>query len=417
MKSQTITEASTTQACPSRFSARRRFAVALGSILAAGSGLALAQDGVHELRNPIEMEKVPPVRAVGIRLSPAAPINLDATAPPKLTSPNESAAPPNAVATRVLPPIRPAATAAPAVLISPAMPIDPTAAASPSTLSLPPAPPSLTATALPTDTPTFAIPSSPENVQAKRPERVIPKSKVSVAISENAFAKAPLIKLQSPLEVQPEPEGIRTASAPLPSKPSSVVVEGLVATESKLIAEEMAQIHLAPPSTKHTASNIAMELPTTAPMPISIPDIEKATRIDLDTQSTREIRIDFPIQSLAVSNEHVCRAMASGGCVYVVGLSIGESIIEVRASNSDPSQYLRVKVVAPWQRSSGVTDLDQLVHAIQPLSQNNALTVRAQEDGSVVVQGVVANKETAKRIMELTRKLILVPVVDKLEVR
>jgi hypothetical protein len=74
-------------------------------------------------------------------------------------------------------------------------------------------------------------------------------------------------------------------------------------------------------------------------------------------------------------------------------------------------------VISPWQRSGGVADLNQLVQAIQPLNSSGELSVRALEDGSVVVRGKVDNEDVAKRIMELTRKLILVPVVDKLEIR
>lgn len=145
--------------------------------------------------------------------------------------------------------------------------------------------------------------------------------------------------------------------------------------------------------------------------------MDKASCVNVDVQSTQEITIDFPVRSVLVHDENVCRAMSSGSYLYIVGLSSGESIIEVKPTDDRPSRYLRVKVAAPWQRYGDVKDLDQLVHTIQPLNPKGVLTVRALDDGSIVVQGKVDNKEVAKRIMELTRKLILVPVVDKLEIR
>jgi hypothetical protein len=45
------------------------------------------------------------------------------------------------------------------------------------------------------------------------------------------------------------------------------------------------------------------------------------------------------------------------------------------------------------------------------------LRIQPQPDGSFWVSGMVDSNEQAKRIMELTRRLVLVPVVDKLEVR
>lgn len=147
-------------------------------------------------------------------------------------------------------------------------------------------------------------------------------------------------------------------------------------------------------------------------------ELSRALSVELESQSAREIQVDVAIEGIAVTNERVCRALASDGRVFLVGGELGESIVEVKSTTGTESKLLRVKVVAPWQRSShGVADLDQLLLAIRPLAPEGNLTIRAQEDGSIIVKGKVPNKEAAKRVMELTRKLILVPVVDKLEIR
>lgn len=162
---------------------------------------------------------------------------------------------------------------------------------------------------------------------------------------------------------------------------------------------------------------LRLESPRSTPKPsYTAEQLEKALAVELESQSAREILFDVPVDRILVSDEKVCRAMASDGRVYLVGLELGESTIEVKPKDGMESRLLQVKVVGPWQRSHGAMDLNQLIHAIQPLSPNGNLTVQARNDGSLVVRGSVDNKETAKRIMEVIRKLILVPVVDNLDI-
>jgi len=330
---------------------RYHLALTLVTGLIAYPSFAFAQQGIRELRNPSEMQRVPPVRAVGIRLSPATPIDFSKTS---------------------------------------------------QRTELPPVPPT--------------SPASTELNQVKRPERIRLKSKVSAVASNKDSVRSPLIRAQSPIEISIAPSrDIQTASAP-PLAPTQSAVAGLVATETKVVADDSPKLELpvAPPAIE-SAPRPEPSLPTRPR--ISTPELENATRVDMDSHSTHEIAVEFPIQSVMVDDERICRAMSHGKSVHIVGLSLGESLVEVKPTDDRPSRYLLVKVAAPWQRSRDLAYLDQLVHAIQPLNPNGALTVRDLSDGSIVVQGKVDSEEVAKRIMELTRKLILVPVVDKLEIR
>lgn len=369
----------------SRQSAKRRFALALatGLISCPGLviyGLAQGQDGVRELRKPSEMQKVAPVRAVGIRLSPALPMDLNKTNESKEPLPIPQPTPQSKVANETS---------------SASTPVD---------------------TSVPPIASSSAASSAPASTKNKAPERIIPKSKISGAGSEKNSARTPLIKAQAPIQIRlGSSEEIRTVSAPTSStkEPS---VSGLVATEAKVMTNEKSDLDLPPPPaviaplpTLRSDSAIDSSPPA--------PELEHAVQVNVDSQSTQEIPIDFPIRNVIVRDESICRAMSSNGCVFIVGLSTGESIVEVKSADDRPSRYLRVKVASPWQRTSSTADLEQLSHAIQPLSPNGVVSVRALDDGSIVVQGKVESKETAKRIMELTRKLILVPVVDKLEIR
>jgi Flp pilus assembly secretin CpaC len=174
------------------------------------------------------------------------------------------------------------------------------------------------------------------------------------------------------------------------------------------------------PTTEPTFAidTLAIDAPRPAIAPAyTAEQLASAIRVELESQSAREFEVDTPIQSIMVVDETVCRTVARDGRMYLVGIQTGETMIEVQPTDGSPSRWVLAKVVSPWQRSQGPVDLDQLTHAIQPLSPDGLLNIRAQEDGSIVVRGKVDSKETAKRIMELTRKMILVPVVDKLEIR
>ncbi|MFN9604169.1 MAG: hypothetical protein ACK6A7_12095 [Planctomycetota bacterium] len=417
-----------------RRSAKYRFVMALSASLFPFSGFSYAQDGVRELRNPSEMDKVPPVRAVGIRLSPAAPIRIGIAvaasrtdmAPVRAT---ERPPTPKPIITETVPlgQVLPSTVAAinDPVLPASSVPLPP--------LTLPELPhPELTSPAIASSEPTSPELTSPELTRpeltrpeipmlqtARKPERITPKSRVAVMDPGNSPVQVPLIKPQSPIELAQElaqeRDEIRTASAPAETN-EETRVERLLATEPPPVIEPVPEVKSEPIS---IALAPAMQLTPQLPLPPepSAIELEQAIRVELDAQSTREVSIDFPIQSVHVRDEKICRVMASDGRIYLIGLTLGESLVEVKPLASHPSRFLRVKVVSPWQRSGSAADLDQLVHAIQPLSSSGSLSVRAQEDGSVVVQGKVENRETAKRIMELTRKLILVPVVDKLEIR
>jgi hypothetical protein len=375
--------------------------MALSASLFPFSGFSYAQDGVRELRDPSEMDKVPPVRAVGIRLSPAAPIRIGIAA----ATPRADVAPVRS--SELLPTPKPIVTET-----APLRPVSPTTIAAIHDPVLPsahvPLPP-LTLPKLPN--PERESPMLPT---PRKPERITPKSRVAVMDPLNMPVQAPLITPQSPIQLGLEQDEIQTASAPAETY-EGPMVERLVAIEPPPVMQPVPEVSPDPiADVQPPAMQLNLQLQL-APEPSAI-ELEQAIGVELDTQSTREVLIDFPIQSVRVRDEKVCRAMASDGRIYLVGLALGESLVEVKPLESQPSRFLRVKVVAPWQRSGGVANLDQLVHAIQPLSSSGSLSVRAQEDGSIVVQGKVENRETAKRIMDLTRKLILVPIVDKLEI-
>jgi hypothetical protein len=489
-----------------------------------------AQEGIRELRNPEEMAKVAPVRAIGIRLTPAAPLNPQESdtpsAPTKVslrgnasvtaslsgdeatslpTAPTIQAQtvsvavdrPPERIApkswtvskasvvaseTLELPALEGSQGREP-ILVTPQAPIRlsfsneeistteaPSApkpsmpSAMPTSLPMPaPLPmPSQLMMPAPMALPTGMTPSIDRAPSVAPAERVMVETEARVEDSIPATPAPPLpfeLTLPAPIPVaapkpvalpDPIPMALAPAIPPLlnavptadalttprttspvdtaPTETTSESSQRIDADSSNTdtsnvetsnvdtsVATDEATLHDAPPPPKRT---MQLAPPTTAPVRMySEQELAQALSVEMESQSAREIQVDVAIQGITVSDESVCRALASDGRVFLVGGQLGETVVEVKPVDGSPSRLLKVKVIAPWQSSHGVADLDQLLHAIRPLSPNGNLTIRAQNDGSLLVQGKVDNQDTARRVMELTRKLILVPVVDKLEIR
>lgn len=488
--------------------ARRRFAWALAVSFLPQGAFCLAEDGVRELRSPAEMEKVAPVRAIGIRLMPAVPFDPLTTKPqvnetePKLPAPAEPPEPKQPE--RIVPKPKVALTSTDRQLIQsfqiqaqapirltfsnstaslasvsttaaevPA-PLQQAADQSPVTettkgtettkrnpwnIGLPkadtvdvPSPKLLNANQAPAvypavdmnvdvrdETPVVAsvldIPNESSQglvTEAEGDRGIKMPVKIAISVPPRVTSHATALPEALPILVAPAPPVFTDGASrpidvhdpePMPSfeapsrLPASLEPTALEPTALEPDAS-MDEALLLSETKGDEAIPLRLEGPKATPKPsYSEEQLEKALAVELDSQSAREILFDTPIDRIVVSDEKVCRAMASDGRVYLVGLELGESMIEVQPKDGMESRLLRVKVVAPWQRSHGAMDLNQLVHAIAPLSPNGNLTIQAKNDGSLVVRGTVDSKETAKRIMELIRKMILVPVVDQLNIR
>lgn len=138
----------------------------------------------------------------------------------------------------------------------------------------------------------------------------------------------------------------------------------------------------------------------------------------IESQAASEILIDGNITKIAVGDESICRALASNGRIFVVAGQLGETTIEVHTSTGGTPKLFQVQVVAPWQKANqGLSDIDQLRVAISNAVPEADIELQSQADGSLMVRGTVVSEEQAKRVLELTRKLMLVPVLDRVEVR
>ncbi|MFN7733319.1 MAG: hypothetical protein ACK5OB_15590 [Pirellula sp.] len=145
---------------------------------------------------------------------------------------------------------------------------------------------------------------------------------------------------------------------------------------------------------------------------------EGAPRLEVESHTANEFLVEGKITNIHIEDPAVCRVLASNGRVFLVGDRSGETVVAMRTAETVEPIYVRVVVVAAWRNPRlGVTDMEQLRATIANLAPQSNLRIQPQPDGCLWVSGMVDSNEQAKRIMELTRRLVLVPVVDKLEVR
>ena len=83
----------------------------------------------------------------------------------------------------------------------------------------------------------------------------------------------------------------------------------------------------------------------------------------------------------------------------------------------DAPQVLRINVSQPWQTpNTNPGDLNEVKQALAQAFPRANLKLLKQEDGTLEVRGTTENEETARRVLEMVRKLCLVPVKDKVNV-
>ena len=78
---------------------------------------------------------------------------------------------------------------------------------------------------------------------------------------------------------------------------------------------------------------------------------------------------------------------------------------------------VRVNVSQPWQKSnSKPTDVRDVKHAVAQAFPKANINVVTNADGTLEVRGTTESEDSAKRILEIVRKVCLVPVKDKVTV-
>ncbi len=187
----------------------------------------------------------------------------------------------------------------------------------------------------------------------------------------------------------------------------------------------VASVSMAPPT---LARVVPMQVPT--PAESQRPPMETAhsaqtphaaqpsDTIDVECLSAVEVPLPGSVTKVEVDGEDICHTMTRDRSISIIGSKIGKAkvLIWTEANRLKP-HVLQVNIVKPFAKAfAKSSDMDQVKVILSSQFPNAKINVIADRDGTITLKGTVTDEISAKRIVELVRKLYLVPVLDKIEV-
>lgn len=273
------------------------------------------------------------------------------------------------------------------------------------------------------EVPTYPSVASASIVKNRLPEKVKPKSTqithtVSLAQSTEINLPAPEHSLDEILTMPPSTVVVVKEQL----RPQSL---GRARTDSRSNAKARPDgfVSLAPPPLSEVGASTSEVKQIGGATPPSKLDSRwangsPAAIIELESQSAKAM--DFPggINAITIENEDVCRILHDAKTITLVGNQIGSTLVQILTNNAKETPMLvRVNVSPPWQKSnSKPTDVRDVKHAVAQAFPNANINVFGNADGTLEVRGTTDSEDSAKRILEIVRKLCLVPVKDKVTV-
>ncbi len=360
-----------------------------------GQQIQSQQESVKELRTPDQMARVPAVRWIGFRSSrvqadPDVPLNRDSNASQVSIANYETSTQPNivpsALPTLDLPPLE-FATAS----------IQPTLAPLPPNAPLPSiqtgrAPDTEVSNAN-TGRVTMKVNTKPDTRSGDRkPELVkLPGFKVSESLSLSG-------------ESESKGKGVAARLSEFTSSAASTSVPTGVSTRP-LNANVVDLSTLLPPPPMPT-----VERPTVSSHGASVSIVEQPKVGNL-AATVAKIRESNPVRH-SISNGSILLAAPISGPVSPV------AIPQVVQANAQADTNIAVHDQSVTETGSlSLNDLEQVKRAILTAHPNSSFVLKAHPDGGIEIKGKVESEKKAKAVLEMTRKLLLVPIVDKLVVR
>jgi Pilus formation protein N terminal region len=141
-----------------------------------------------------------------------------------------------------------------------------------------------------------------------------------------------------------------------------------------------------------------------------------AAVIELESLAATNIDLMGKLTGLAVQDESVCKVIQSDRMVSLVGNQVGSTLVQIWSADlGDKPQMIRVNVTQKkGQIPTGRDDVRNIKQVIAQNFPRADVNIIGLNDGGIEVRGATESEESAKRILELIRKVYLVPVKDKL---
>ncbi len=140
--------------------------------------------------------------------------------------------------------------------------------------------------------------------------------------------------------------------------------------------------------------------------------------VELECLSATSMDLTSKLCGVAVQDASVCKILHNERSVSLVGNQVGSTLVQVWTTElGDKPQTVRVNVSQPWGNvqatRSEVKDIKQVIAQNFPRAD---VSITSLDDGGIEVKGTTDSEESARRILELVRKIYLVPVKDKVTV-
>ena len=150
----------------------------------------------------------------------------------------------------------------------------------------------------------------------------------------------------------------------------------------------------------------------------SLPNQSPLPTVELECLGATTMNLAGNLIAIAVQDENICKVLHNERTLSLVGNQSGTTLVQVWTTEPvRMPQVVRVNVSLPWGKTqatrSEVNDIKQVIAQGFPRADVKILN---NEDGTCEVRGTTDSEESARRILELVRKLYLVPVKDRLTV-
>jgi hypothetical protein len=259
---------------------------------------------------------------------------------------------------------------------------------------------------------------NPPTLVQRAPELVRPKkysvSQVVTAAADANLNDEPAVS-PVPTVVQPvadhQEETVTSDFVPAPLPPAA----DAASAANALTLPKPPESTLSPES---GVASPAVPTQTVPPVPSAattrVVNVEKT--YDIEVLGAYTIDPSLPVASVVAQDPETCNVFHNGRMITVVGNKVGSTVIEICGTDQSV-RTIGVKVFPTGRlHASAPTELDKMKGMIAQHFPTAKLSFIQQPDGGIQVKGTATSEADARRILELIRKISLVPIHDQIKV-
>lgn len=137
---------------------------------------------------------------------------------------------------------------------------------------------------------------------------------------------------------------------------------------------------------------------------------------EIEVLGTYSIVMPAEITSVSAKNSGVCNVFHNGTTLTVVGSAAGKTAVEVHMAGGH-RRLLTFKVSSSGTQSASPSkDIERVMQMVRQHFPTARVDFNQDPSGSITLKGYVQSESDARKILELVRKVCLVPVDDKINV-